>query len=220
MPEDLSIVSGGFDDNAIIAYLTNNCENLLTENDRRTAKNAGVENHFSNDWINEIYHRTKLLIAEDGINKKYDFSSNGTGNKMMTLCEAGKVYLENIKKYGYKSWYEWCIRHWGCKWNACESTIKRNNNTTIIVTFQTAWSTCMPIFEALSKIFPNISIDVKYADEDLGSNTGEIKLKAGNSEVKEFDFGKESQEFAAEVLGYDLSQYTYSEEYGYYVYNE
>lgn len=49
MPEDLSIVSGGFDDNAIIAYLTNNCENLLTENDRRTAKKAGMENHISND---------------------------------------------------------------------------------------------------------------------------------------------------------------------------
>ena len=32
--------------------------------------------------------------------------------------QLGASYLENRKKYGYPTWYEWSTATWGTKWNA------------------------------------------------------------------------------------------------------
>lgn len=33
--------------------------------------------------------------------------------------ELGKTAWQNMQKYGAPTWYEWCIKNWGTKWNAC-----------------------------------------------------------------------------------------------------
>ena len=47
---------------------------------------------------------------------------------------------EMVKKYGYKSWYDWNIAHWGTKWDLCDTTITRVNDNTVEIHCQTAWS--------------------------------------------------------------------------------
>lgn len=82
------------------------------------------------------------------------------------------------KEYGYDNWYQWRCTMWGTKWNSYEvywedeihpigSTYKTG------VQFDTAWSTPAPIIEALAKAYPDVTIRVCYADEDIGSNFGE-----------------------------------------------
>lgn len=35
----------------------------------------------------------------------------------------GKRLVDNYLIYGAPTWYEWCLNHWGCKWNARKTTI-------------------------------------------------------------------------------------------------
>ena len=85
-------------------------------------------------------------------------------NRMIDL---GTKYLMNIAKYGCKSWYEWHNRYWNTKWNACDTEVDGNQ-----ITFDTAWSFPAPVIEKLSELFPDVTFDFIYADEDCGSNTG------------------------------------------------
>lgn len=54
-----------------------------------------------------------------------------------------------IAKYGYKSWYDWNIAHWGTKWDLCDPAITRVDDNTIVISCQTAWSPPCEAFAAL-----------------------------------------------------------------------
>ena len=62
--------------------------------------------------------------------------------------------------------------------------------------FDTAWATPEPIFERISKEFPNNLIEVKYADECYANyNNGILKFKNGLEDVKD----ELDEEFAESV---------------------
>ena len=120
-----------------------------------------------------------------------------------------QVYADNIKKYGFPTWYEWSIENWGTKWDACEVGYDIYKET-ITLWFDTAWSTPLPIFLELSKLFPTLDIDVDFADEDLGCNCGEYKLKGGEltSDLKG------DLDFACELWGFDKEELDLDDEDG------
>ena len=78
------------------------------------------------------------------------------------------------KQTGFYSILDFCKSEWGTKWGAM-----RASRTDDAVTFETAWSTPMPIWEKLSKTYPNETLCITYADEDLGRNCGTIILQNG-----------------------------------------
>jgi hypothetical protein len=54
----------------------------------------------------------------------------------------------------------------------------------------------------LSELFPDVQIEVKYADEDFGSNVGIYKLLNGVIyDIYQPEYSKESVELAMEILG-------------------
>lgn len=73
-------------------------------------------------------------------------------------------------------WYDWRIQNWGTKWNAYEHVKTRNENE---LYFLTAWSAPKEIYEALTKKFPNLTIEVDYADENMGYNCGKMVFENG-----------------------------------------
>lgn len=79
----------------------------------------------------------------------------------------------NIEQYGAASWYDWCVKNWGTKWNACEPTLDSDGNDMDYLRFETAWSAPHPILSKLSEMFPGVTFQHAWADEDLGSNCGE-----------------------------------------------
>lgn len=81
---------------------------------------------------------------------------------------------QNEERYGYATWYEFAIANWGTKWNAYDIYVDAES-----ITFQTAWSTPEPIIKSLSTMIPDATIQVKYADEDWGSNCGIYEYKNG-----------------------------------------
>jgi len=114
----------------------------------------------------------------------------------------GAQALDNLKKYGHKDWYSWSTAKWGTKWNAY-SQIEIGENE---ISFDTAWSTPLPVIKKLSKMFPTIEILLSFADEDFGQNCGEITLKAGKTIEEDLPEGGsvEAYVLASEVQGRDI----------------
>lgn len=102
---------------------------------------------------------------------------------------------------GVVCWYAWNVYHWGTKWNGYDLQIDHPDDETLTLTFDTAWSHPFPVMQALSQKFPNDLISVDYADEDLGQNTGQYVLLAGEiTQSTELDDGSdEALDFAAQL---------------------
>jgi hypothetical protein len=102
-----------------------------------------------------------------------------------------------IKKYGADNWYNWQIENWGTKWD-CYSHVEVDECQ---IHFDTAWSTPMHAMAKLSLMFDDITIEVKYADEDFGSNVGTYTLQSGEIvDVYQPEYSKESVKLAMQIL--------------------
>lgn len=149
MPETLNMESGTYESIAIEAVATKAAE----------AKNE-FGFGFSIRHTDNFTSRMASYVEKDGESKVY---------------EDGLAYITNLIKYGATTWYDWCRINWGTKWNAynyCEI----DEDT---IQFQTAWSMPEPIIEALSKAYPDEEVEVMWADEDTGANTGKSTYKNG-----------------------------------------
>ena len=107
-------------------------------------------------------------IAKDTMEDKHDVTGYGTidFNKIIPEPE-----YENPD-----DWYNWRIQNWGTKWNAYDQIKTEKPNE---LYFLTAWSAPNKIYEALTKKFPNLTIEVDYADEDIGCNCGKMVFVNG-----------------------------------------
>ena len=136
------------------------------------------------------------------------------------MLERGRKYYENIRKYGAPTWYEWCIDHWGTKWNAYDCT--PIEQCTDRISFNTAWSSVPKIIEKLSEHFNDQTIAYRWADEDIGYNVGEQIYMNGQVIYENIPAAnsKDAYELAADIRGIELSEYGlgYSEESGTYEY--
>lgn len=118
--------------------------------------------------------------------------------------EMGKQLCDNYTKYGSTTWYDWRVDKWGTKWNASEPYVS-DYGTGVYITFDTAWSMPDGILKKLCKKFPNLKMNGKFADEDIGNNCGEWWNDNGNFEIDYVD----TVEFACDVWGYDPDEYDY-----------
>ena len=84
--------------------------------------------------------------------------------------------LENYRSCGYLHSMDFARKVWGTKWSACEPSATPDEGK---ASFETAWSCPEGVFVELSKRFPEDTIEVVFADEDIGSNCGRFTLKAG-----------------------------------------
>lgn len=81
--------------------------------------------------------------------------------------------LYNERHYGFKDWYDWCRAKWGTKWNSHDCDFCGDE-----FYISTAWSCPVPIFQKLSELLHK-EIEIVYADEDSGYNTGEYTFENG-----------------------------------------
>lgn len=117
--------------------------------------------------------------------------------------EIGKAAAKNLAEYGAPTWYEWCVKNWGTKWNAYGFPSGRAAEE-LTVSFFTAWDPPDPIIRKLSELYPDITVTHRWADEDIGSNVGRKVWRAGEVQEEYLpEYGKESIEYAAEIMGAD-----------------
>ena len=68
---------------------------------------------------------------------------------------ADMTWEEYREKYPLGDWYKWNLANWGTKWNACRTSYEPvdEDSEYAILTFDTAWSLAMPIFNELYEKF-------------------------------------------------------------------
>lgn len=184
MPESLNITSGTIEEIAIEAAI------------RKAA--AATERSFGPKIIPAmtVYaYKAKL----DKCEKSED-----------ELCELGAQYIHNLILHGATTWYDWCIKHWGTKWNSYEN-IQIDADT---ITFNTAWEAPVPIIAKLAEMYPEAEIEHWWADEDIGSNDGYAKYHDGKADMF-INYAPGSQEaYSTYVLCWGESKCLYKDENG------
>lgn len=179
MPKSLEIESGSNTDRAIAYYVTER----LTVPVEQTNLSELISNHFSNDWANEVVSWLK--------------NSPETSTEVWDkLYEDGKQYMYNREHYGCYTWFDWCCRNWGTKWNACNAEWDLDNGTLV---FQTAWSPPIPVIETLAEKYPDIEFTHRWADEDIGNNCGQMWYSGGYGSELDVD---DERAFAMDIWGY------------------
>ena len=76
---------------------------------------------------------------------------------------------ENLKKYGYKDWYSFCIGEWGTKWdmnNQYEDEPYTIEGNKVTMVFDTAWSPPMEIYYALEEM--GFEVEATYVEQGVG----------------------------------------------------
>ena len=82
----------------------------------------------------------------------------------------------NLKKYGYKNWYDWCVSEWGTKWNAGGSDNadmqidwdEDGDDSIAPFQFDTAWAPALGVMQKLRDDHPELSIECRYHEPGVG----------------------------------------------------
>ena len=193
MPETLDICSGGAQGVAKKTY--------YGKFDPSFTSMIHPEDFFGTNPFTPYANIFKCLssVTKDIVHNAYSEGRSFSKNEAeYILFELGSIYVSNAEKYGYETWYDWCINNWGTKWNAGDCSISDNT-----VIFETAWSAPDNIYRKLSE--SGCDFSAEYADENIGFNTGIYESDDGTLTYTEFDAGsKESYEHAAELWCIDL----------------
>lgn len=115
--------------------------NITLKHSDASKIDALVEAHSKD--IGVLQH---LIPCPEELNDN-DLTTWGGGNEAQAAREVKQASM--VEKYGFKSWYDWNIAHWGTKWDLCEPQITRVDANTVIVDCQTAWSPPTTAFDTL-----------------------------------------------------------------------
>ena len=194
MPNELDMTSGSVTDEAIIYYLTDRLQN-----------NLGVSDAFK--YLNHAFIPSARWAAEVE-SRLRSKECNGDAFNQEKMYELGKMYVNNVDKYGCPTWYEWCRKHWGCKWNATDTVIIDDDT----VEFETAWSAPDGVIMEMADRFAATGFEWLYADEDAGSNCGwySANIDGVSKEVPESK--KEALELYRDL--WDVTAEIQTDEYG------
>ena len=92
-------------------------------------------------------------------------------------------HVQEDKERPWFNWYEWHCKYWGTKWGAYDGYIEEGKSYLTFV-FSTAWSLALPIVNKLPNLGYNF--EVKFADEDWGSNCGKLIYDVNSCDWEEF----------------------------------
>lgn len=84
------------------------------------------------------------------------------------ISEAEQKSIEKITG-GCTTWYDWCCKNWGTKWDTVRAEAPHKHigkhESWVIYKFNTAWGAPMPVLIAVSKLFPDVSLELYCEDE-------------------------------------------------------
>lgn len=174
------------------------------------------------DLVNEILDSIAYERQPDDPKKTYlgEPFPEGRGtidfNKIVPM--PNYVYKGDLPfkhNYGKNNWYDWSIENWGTKWNAYDMDRYLGGN---VIRWQTAWSGVVELMKTLSKKFPTVEFDYKWADEDTGHNVGHVTIKAGNILMQNIPKGgsREAYELCFEIKPEYSKNYVWNEAKGRY----
>lgn len=73
-----------------------------------------------------------------------------------------------VDKYGCADWYEWRLKHWGCKWDIGGCNVLNKTDNYFWAEFNTAWSPPIEFLENVRKDYPDLEFSMLF--EEAGCN--------------------------------------------------
>ncbi len=92
---------------------------------------------------------------------------------------SGLLSADVVMSNRNRNWHDWQTANWGTKWNAYELGKPGDG----IYKFCTAWSPPFPVIRTLSKLFPELELELSYDDEGDGFS-GRMTFKNGRSKTE------------------------------------
>jgi hypothetical protein len=195
MPDELNIEYGSESEDGLRLYLTKvnpSCKWAGTSGDKLDEKSFA-------ELVKKFRARTFGLVKAEMTEKDAAELQAKYKDRFQAVIDLGKKQFDNLAKYGAMNWYEWHCKHWGCKWNASESSVEGNT-----IEFQTPWSPAVAAIGELSAQHPNLSLVYEWADEDIGNNVGKAVFANGDVVSCEFydDCSSKAIEAANKLWGF------------------
>lgn len=151
--------------------MPNHVRNVLKFKHLKPSERDFILERFTTEMEDDIYPLNRIFDLDKIIpepRKESDCPEDCKVNKDSHIMED--------KDRPWFDWYAWHIKYWGTKWNAYDGYIKIGTSTITFV-FSTAWSAPHPVYEQIAKNY-NFDFEVKYADENLGSNCAKLEYTA------------------------------------------
>ena len=79
----------------------------------------------------------------------------------------GDLGPKEREQWGENNWYDWSLKNWGTKWNSDDVYVYEYSEE-LDYDFQTAWSPCIPVIEALARKYSNTTIVYSYIEPNYG----------------------------------------------------
>jgi hypothetical protein len=123
----------------------------------------GYEAKYTDKW-ETIAGYPWVRDANDGV-------IPGTRDKLLVLLETlqpeamglADQYKANFDAHGCITWYEWCIEHWGTRWDCNDGhSLVRGSRENLYATFDTAWSPPIALFDKVAEDFPKLEFGLQY----------------------------------------------------------
>jgi len=195
MPESLNMESGSIEWESIGAYLSkvNPLNTDFPIDDKLSFEEFNKINDILDDTIGFRHLCTIMSYQHIAHNANARFRMSPD-----EFIDLGAKYVSNLLKYGATSWYYWRYNNWGSKWGAYDAEPFANNT----MTFKTANAPIIPVISKLGSMYQDIKITYKFADEDIGRNTGMITLfNLASDSCMPADDSEEAWEIVRECWG-------------------
>lgn len=162
-------------------------------------KNVWKISHIPQDKVQYVSDKITIKLADD--TKIIDFDLIIPEPRYKKDCPKDCIvnkdsHVMEDKERPWFDWYAWRNRYWNTKWGAYDGYTKVGK-TYIQCVFQTAWSMAYPVAKELAKL--GYDLDLKWADEDYGSNCGRMSYDAKEdawTDYEDWELGKSTDEFA------------------------
>jgi len=100
--------------------------------------------------LREFVEKSLVSPEENEIHDKTEFSFEGT-----------------LPRGDRKDWYNWSLKNWGTKWDACEPHIDHNDINYFAVSFETAWAPPINWIDNIMKDFPDLCFTLEYEEPGM-----------------------------------------------------
>ena len=79
----------------------------------------------------------------------------------------GDLGTEETQRYGKNNWRDWCITHWGIKWDA-DATLTNETPDFLVYEFESAWSPPVAWLKKVARDFPRLRFTLIYDEPGMG----------------------------------------------------
>jgi hypothetical protein len=151
-------------------WCNNETELLGSEKDIREILRLAQQTQYELEEVDGELKTYETPFAMNGLipmPRKLKDSTAEAGNKNFAKALAGDKTVE------YDDWYTWRLAHWGTKWDLnpdstyVSEVIVQDDNATVNITYDTAWSPVCDFWLKVSEMFPAVRIDVRYFEEGM-----------------------------------------------------